>query len=90
MKPSKPCVITGLPRGQAKGETDMIMTRTKKGYSITASEKEGRELVMEMLRASCQVIQDLSFEYDIAYEKVIQDIVSELKNNSDKVEATIN
>ena len=68
----------------------MIMTRTKKGYSITASEKEGRELVMEMLRASCQVIQDLSFEYDIAYEKVIQDIVSELKNNSDKVEATIN
>lgn len=68
----------------------MIMTRTKKGYSVMATEEEGRELVMEMLRASCQVIQDLSFEYDITSEEVIQFIIGDITNTMDKVEATIN
>ena len=56
----------------------MIMTRTKKGYSITATEKEGRELVMEMLRASWQVVQELGFEYDMNPEELIREIGSEL------------
>lgn len=68
----------------------MIMTRTNKGYSVMATEEDGRELVMEMLRASCQVIQDLSFEYDITSEEVIQFIIGDITNTMDKVEATIN
>ncbi len=68
----------------------MIMTRTNKGYSVMATEEEGRELVMEMLRASCQVIQDLSFEYDITSEEVIQYIIGDITNTMNKVEATIN
>lgn len=56
----------------------MIMTRTNKGYSVMATEEDGRELVMEMLRASCQVIQDLSFEYDITSEEFIQYIIGEM------------
>ena len=43
-----------------------------------ATEEDGRELVMEMLRASCQVIQDLSFEYDITSEEFIQYIIGEM------------
>ena len=73
-----------------KGETDMIMTRTKKGYSITASEKEGRELVMEMLRASLQVVQDLSYEYEKDPEEVLRDIGSELLERMSEEEANLN
>lgn len=49
----------------------MIMTRTKKGYNITAIEKDGRELVMEIMRASIQVVQDLSYEYEKNPEEVL-------------------
>ena len=68
----------------------MIMTRTKKGYSITASEKEGRELVMEMLRASLQVVQDLSYEYEKDPEEVLRDIGSELLERMSEEEANLN
>ena len=57
----------------------MIMTRTKKGYNVIAREKEGHELVIEMLKASSQIIQDIEFEYGVAYEDVIQNIVSDMK-----------
>lgn len=68
----------------------MIMTRTKKGYSITASEKEGRELVMEMFRASLQVVQDLSYEYEKDPEAVLRDIGSELLERMGEEEANLN
>ncbi len=65
-------------QGKKKGETTMIMTKTKKGYSVVADNKKGRELVMEMIRASCQVIQELSLEKDCTNEEVLQDIMTEL------------
>lgn len=68
----------------------MIMTRTKKGYSITASEKEGRELVMEMFRASLQVVQDLSYEYEKNPEEVLRDIGSELLERMSEEEVNLN
>ncbi len=68
----------------------MIMTRTKKGYSITASEKEGRELVMEMFMASLQVVKDLSYEYEKDSDEVLRDIGSELLERMGEEEANLN
>ncbi len=68
----------------------MIMTRTKKGYNITAIEKDGRELVMEMMRASIQVVQDLSYEYEKNPEEVLRDIGSELLERMSEEEVNLN
>ena len=67
----------------------MIMTRTKKGYNITAIEKDGRELVMEIMRASIQVVQDLSYEYEKNPEEVLRDIGSELLARMSEEEANL-
>ena len=58
----------------------MIMTATKKGYNVIATEKDGKDLVKEMLRASCMIIQELGDSDGITAGDVITEIISEMKS----------
>ena len=58
----------------------MIMTETKKGYNVIATEKDGKELVKEMLRAACMIIQELGDAGGITTGDIITEITSDMKS----------
>ena len=60
----------------------MIMARTKKGYSVIAEEKDGTELVMELIRASCEIVRELGEESNKSPESIIQELGKRILNNS--------
>ena len=60
----------------------MIMARTKKGYSVIAEEKDGKELVMELLRASCEIVREIGEESNKSPESIIQELGKKMLTNT--------
>ena len=58
----------------------MITAETKKGYNVIATEKDGKELIKEMLRAVCVIIHELGDAGGINASDIIAEITSEIKS----------
>ena len=58
----------------------MIMADTRKGYNVIATEKDGKELVKEMLRAACMIIQELADAGGNTTGDIITEIMSDMKS----------